>query len=962
MTYSRAVRFVCLLGLMILAGRFELASAQDARAARVTAQIQTGERVTIQKSMPRLVPQSEDLGRLSGGQNLGRMLLLLAPTQQQEQAAAQLVAQQHDASSPLFHKWLTPAQFGQQFGVATDDIEKVRQWLVGQGLAVHEVSQSQRFIVFSGTVSQVEQTFSTQMHSYSFKGAKFVANSSDIQIPAALAPVVRGVVRLHSDPRRSELKIGEKIRVNRKSGKIEGPYGLHFLAPADFATIYDVQPLYDAGVNGAGQSIAIVSRSSLVNTNTGVDGIQDIRDFRNVMGLPANDPQVIVNGDDPTTLSYNDTIEALLDTTWAGAVAPMAQIIVVASQSNFADGVDVSAAYIVDHNLAPIVSTSFGACEQNMGPTQTAFYNSLWQQAAAQGITSFVSAGDNGGAGCDDQSAGTFAANGVAVNGLASTPYDIAVGGTQFDDVNNPDAYWSITGDPTTLKSALSYIPEKVWNESSNDPFFISLWAGSGGVSTLYAKPDWQTANNVPNDGMRDLPDISLSAAGHTAYALCFEGSCSTPDYISVFPVAGTSGSSPAAAGVMALVLQKMGGQPQGLANYVFYKLANTSGVYHDIVNGDNKVPDPTGQYTVGYSAGIGYDLASGLGSMDVNALVNNWSSATATAGTTTSIALGSGQPNNIVHGTPVSFQVQVSCSGTNCAAPTGDVALQATGTAGDFAGLGAQKLNPATPASSATATTATIPGGSYSVSARYSGDGKYYTSTSGTVNLTVTPEATQMEMGGIASNSTLTTPLSIGYGEPLPLYVVVAGKSGQGHPSGQIGLTVDGNPTSAVGSDYQTPSTLTLNYGEHSGYFAGSSNVVGGRIERLPEHSIGTERRATSISGDLSGRQQFCAKPGDLHGEYHESGLVDFRRLSVGDGGTFRAGASFRADCAGEQRMRPVRGHGDDHRLHELSDRSGTRLSSCEPAVLRFVYDTGHIHQRRASIWSESVFRATRT
>ena len=224
---------------------------------------------------------------------------------------------------------------------------------------------------------------------------------------------------------------------------------------------------------------------------------------------------MIINGDDPGVLSYNDTIEALLDVTWAGAVAPGATIIGVASQSNFADGVDISAAYIVDHNLAPVMSTSFGNCEDSLGAVGLAFYNSLWQQAAAQGITSFVSAGDNGGAGCDSQSSGLFASHGLAVNGLASTPYNVAVGGTQFDDVANNDLYWTISSDPTTLQSAISYIPETVWNESSNDPFFTSLWAGSGGVSKIYNKPNWQGATGVPNDGKRDLPDISLAAAGH---------------------------------------------------------------------------------------------------------------------------------------------------------------------------------------------------------------------------------------------------------------------------------------------------------------------------------------------------------------------------------------------------------------------------------------------------------------
>ena len=330
--------------------------------------------------------------------------------------------------------------------------------------------------------------------------------------------------------------------------------------------------------------------------------------------------------------------EALLDVTWSGAVAPMAQIIFVVSQSNFADGIDASAAYIVDHNLAPVMSTSYGFCEQNLGPVQNAFYNSLWQQAAAEGITAFVSSGDSGGAGCDSPSGGLYA-SGVAVNGIGSTPYNVSVGGTQFDDTSNPSAYWSNTNDPTTLRSALGYIPEMAWNESNNDPTNPMLLSGGGGVSTIYAKPNWQTAAGVPNDGKRDLPDISLSASVHDGYLICIYGGCSYGNSY-LIPFGGTSAASPAAAGIMALVNQKLGGQRQGLANFVLYRLASTAGVYHDTTKGSNKVPDVNGQYTVGYSAGAGYDLATGLGSFDVNALVNHWQAASSTLGSTTKLKL----------------------------------------------------------------------------------------------------------------------------------------------------------------------------------------------------------------------------------------------------------------------------------------------------------------------------------
>ena len=516
-------------------------SPQSFAQSRITGTVNPDVQHEVPNSKSLLVARSLDNGRLDGSQALGRMVLMLAATEQQSLAAAALVAAQHDPSSPSYHTWLTPEQFGEEFGISAGDAETVKGWLEASGFTVHEIAKSRRFMIFSGNVAQVEQAFSTEMHSYSYNGNKFIANSANILIPAALAPVVRGVVRLYGDPHESLLKSGTKIGYDGTKNQIDGPRGLHFLAPADFASIYNVQPLYDAGLDGRGQTIAIVSRSSLELPYFNIHGLQDIRDFRQTMGLPANDPQIIVNGDDPMALSGGDTAEALLDVSWAGAVAPLAHIVVVASQSNFADGVDASAAYIVDHNLAPIMSTSFGSCEADMGSVQNAFYAALWQQAAAQGITSFVSSGDNGGAGCDAPGAGHFSYYGLAVNGLASTPYNVAVGGTQFDDVANPDAYWNPTNDPVTLKSVKGYIPEKVWNESSNDPWGVSLWAASGGVSSIYTKPDWQTATGVPNDGMRDIPDFSLSASSHDGYAVCFLGSCSNPNHKSLWSFGGTS-------------------------------------------------------------------------------------------------------------------------------------------------------------------------------------------------------------------------------------------------------------------------------------------------------------------------------------------------------------------------------------------------------------------------------------
>jgi hypothetical protein len=841
--FTSCAKVVC-VGIGLIAS--QIANAQS----RITEAVQDTQRIAVTGSSPkRLIGLSQDTGRLPVSQKLGRMVLLLAPTAAQDQAAADLVASQHDASSPLFHKWVTPIEFGQQFGVADTDSSQVSQWLVNQGLTVHQVSRSHRFIVFSGNVAQVENAFSTQMHSYSYKNKTFIANTTDIQLPSAFRNVVKGVVRLHSNPSSPTAVPGTKVHFTKSGGQFTFDVGSQGLAPADFAKIYNVQPLYNAGINGTGQSIAIVGRSNIQ--------IQDVRDFRNLLGLPVNDPQIIINGDDPGITT--DVREATLDVTWSGAVAPMAKIQFVVSESNFADGVDVSSAYIVDNNLAPVMSTSYGTCEADLGPVENAFYNSLWQQAAAQGITSFVAAGDNGGAGCDLPAGGLYSSGVLSVNGIASTPYNVAVGGTQFDDTANPNKYWSATNNPTTGESALGYIPEMVWNESSNDPNEILLYAGSGGISSIYLKPEWQTGVGVPNDGARDLPDISLSASLHDGYLLCQDGNCGYGNYF--YTYGGTSVSSPAAAGIMALVNQKMGGQPQGMANYVFYRLAKVAGVFHDTVKGNNKVPDPNGQYTVGYDAGKGYDLATGLGSMDVNALVNNWKAASSGVGSAVTLALGSGQSATVVHGKPITFLATVACSVTGtCAAPTGAVALSAASSTAATVGVGSSELIPLTDISVAHILSSVVPGGHYNVSARYSGDAKYSPSASNAIPVTVSAEKSQTVVGSVGGGTFATGPITVGYGESWPVAVVVAGNSGYGYPSGQITMTADGTPITNGGVyDYAAgtfaPSTMTLNYGENN-EAANLPNSQASTISYvLPTQALGagSHRLVATYPGDPS-------------------------------------------------------------------------------------------------------------
>ena len=614
-----------------------------------------------------------DRGPVPADLHLSRILLVLRRSAQQEAALRQLIDDLHDPSSLRYHQWLTPEQFGGKFGPAPADIDTIVKWLQSHGFGVSEVAAGRGTIEFSGTVAQVEEAFHTQIHHYLVGGELHMANASDPQIPAALAPVVAGVNSLHDFFKRPIAHSLKSLAETGGAPEFNASGGGNLVAPGDFWTIYNATPAINAGTTGAGVTIGIVGRSDILAS--------DIATFRTTYlpGYPNNFHQII-NGADPGDVSGDDS-ENTLDVEWAGATAPDATIkLVVSETTETTDGVDLSAQYIVDHNLADVVSASYGECEAALGATEDAFLASLWEQAAAQGITAAVSAGDEGSAGCDnpdasnDPSNPTVAQYGLQVNGLASTPYNVAVGGNEF---YNESSSWnsSMSSIPLPDTSAIGYIAEEAWNEScapddpSCTPATASLWAGSGGVSSCvtfdaqqnclagWPKPSWQSGvYGIPSDGARDLPDVSFTAAGHDAYLIEWQGA--------LYSVGGTSVSSPSFAGVMALIDQKTGIR-QGQANYVLYQLAaneygsagapnatnlascnGASGssvastcLFYDVTTGTNAVPcaggtpncsaTSSGTYGIlsGYNAAPGYDLTTGLGSLNITNLVNEWTS-----------------------------------------------------------------------------------------------------------------------------------------------------------------------------------------------------------------------------------------------------------------------------------------------------------------------------------------------
>jgi hypothetical protein len=792
--------------------------------ARITAAIDETQRVTLKGNTHPWAQAQFDAGPAPASLPMQRMLLVLKRSPEQQQALDQYLASVQDQNSPNFHKWLTPGQFGAHFGAAANDLGAITGWLQSHGMTVSHISRSGGTIEFSGTAGGVQAAFHTSIHKYTVNGQSHYANATDPEIPAALQPVVAGVAALHNFPSKGQAHIVGKGTGQYRHGATSQPAFTYedsnnnigqALVPDDLQTIYNAKPLLSGNnkVDGTGQTIAILARSDIDS--------YDIQQFRSLF-LPfatANPLQRAYNGISPQDTDSGDTVESTADVEYASAMAPNASLLLVISAStNSDDGIALSALYAVDNNLAPVITLSYGACEAALGTSGNQFYSELWEQAAAQGITVLVASDDAGAAGCDspdptgDPNNPAVATQGLAVNGLASTPFNLAVGGTLFNE-NGSTAYWASTND-VAFGSALSFLPEEAWNEScppstcsAGDATF---YASGGGVSTQYAKPSWQSGVGVPADGQRDLPDLALSAAGHDGYVLCFEESCDVWDgYFDFEVIGGTSLSTPSFAGVMALVNEKTGAA-QGQAAPVLYNLAAsqaetisqcnastpTSGIssciFQDVTEGNNDVPcaggspgcsaTETGAYGIltGYSATTGYDMVTGLGSVNVANLVNQWSTGIRIA-TLTTVTVS---PASITHGQPATLGVTVSAQ-TGSGTPAGDVTVTTNSSL-----TNAQALIEATLSNgSISGAFASLPGGSYQVSARYAGNGSFAPSTSAGVAVTVLPEASTTVIS-LTDQNGIVNPATVVYGAPVTLDIQSTGSSHQGIPTGTITVT----------------------------------------------------------------------------------------------------------------------------------------------------------------------------
>jgi hypothetical protein len=927
-----------LLTLSCLQARAQTTAAQSAAEqtkrvpARVTETVDDTNRVALRGNVHPHARAEFDRGAVADAQPVTRIMLLFQRSAEQEAALRQLMEEQQAKGTANYHAWLTPDDFGKKFGPADADVQAVTDWLTSRGFQNIKVGKGKTVVEFSGNVGQVRNAFGTEIHKYNVNGKEHFANVSNPQIPAALAPVLRGVVALHNfRPEPMYHRLGTFQR-NAKTGEVKPALTFtdvngtfYAMGPADFATIYNIPNT----ATGAGQSIAIVGQSNI--------NMQDVTAFRSIFGLPAYSPgqlNVILNGPDPGLVS-GDEGESDLDVEWAGAVAPAATIDFVVTESTDTDataGIDGSALYIVENNVAPILSESYGACESGLGTAGNAFYNALWQQAAAEGITVVISAGDNGSAACDNPA--NAASGGVAVSGLASTPFNVAMGGTDFDDANNQTTFWNAANTstaPPVPPSAKNYIPETTWNDScagtgitgcaglSSTAISLNSVAGSGGPSSVYTgslKPSWQTGLG---DTARDLPDVSLFSSdgqNKSFYIVCQsdqdipgDTGCDLNKFVTTSPfhdfqaVGGTSAATPTFAGIVALINQKLAtaGNPtprQGNVNYVLYGLAKTGAnvcnstgnalpnacVFNDVTKGNVSVACVAGKANCSnvstaanqfgamatikggtipaFNATAGYDLATGLGSVNVANLLTKWAAPTL-VGTTTTLT----GPSTGTIGAAATFTGTVAKS-SGTATPTGLVLLEDQTT-------GVSMASVPLPASGAfTITTTFLPAAAapYNVIAHYGGDGTFAASDSAAVPITVPKQNSNVVVSFVTASGAITTAAqNIAYGSPYILRVDVTNSSG---------TPCENATTGAVSFVCPTGSVQLLSNGSPLNDFPSAQNANVTSVANLNDRGFAEDQPIQLAPGTYSITASYTA---NANSSYNSSSTSNTLSVTVG-------------------------------------------------------------------------------
>lgn len=635
MTFRQRCSAVCFFSPLVMSGTLAVGQSAQSAARLVQGPINLGERVTLSGTVLPQANRQNDAGPLDAATPLHHMLLQLRRPDNRENAFKLLIEQQHDPASPMYHQWLSATQVGEQFGPNPDDVSAVTSWLGSQGFVVNKVSRSRMVVDFSGTAGQVTKAFSSPLHHLIVNGEQHIANMEEPRIPAALSPVIEGISTLNDfeaaahkalrPTSRTQAKLTSSAAAATPDAETSDPK-VHGIVPDDIHTIYDFKPAFREGFTGKGQRIAVAEPADLYS-------VEDWNTFRTTFGLSRYKYGKLIQthpggctdpGSRPDAPFYG--IEVASNAEWASAGAPNATIEVASCAGDEVGyGVLKAVLGLVDEDEPPsAISISYIRCESAVGPATEATIRYAYQQAASEGISVFSTAADVGGSACDF--AVPVSETGLSVSAYASTPYNVAVGGSEFTEVFNGTTaqYWRTT-DRASYGSANSYIPEAALNYSCGSTLlanyfgfavsygangfcnsdigqnFLNSFASGGGASGCaygqassdpsqpavsgtckgYAKPIYQKGTlGVPTDGLRDLPDISIIAPVlDNFFIICYSdpanpyGVPCTGDPLTWETDYGTAASTPILAGVQALINEHEGA-PQGNPNYVYYALA----------------------------------------------------------------------------------------------------------------------------------------------------------------------------------------------------------------------------------------------------------------------------------------------------------------------------------------------------------------------------------------------------
>ena len=827
---------------------------QTGPASRIAGVWQASSAVLLPASKPPAVGDGVDLGLAPGSTRLDRMILLLEPSAAQRAALdAELVAQQTTGSCE-YHHWLTPQQFASAYANSIADVNVVAPWLRAQGFTVAPLPTARGWIEFSGTAAQVTQTFGATIHAYSTATGTRYAVRSAVSVPAALSPVIHGIVSL--DGSKAAAAITSPLSMTAPASALAEETDAsraEALTPQLAA-----QSIHLKGIpQGAGESIAIAGRSNIQP--------EDVAAFRSTFGLPASPVTIELAGTDPGLNS--DRVAVEFAASWAGAAAPAARIVVVPAGSTAAtDGVDLALASIIDRSLAHTLLVGYSACEAALSESHQAFYAALYRQASAQGIAAIAATGDSGAAACHAAGVNVPVSTGYAVNALAATPWNTAVGAAALSEAGASGfAAWSPV--------------------NTADP----LYATGGGRSATYAAPAWQVG--LSGSPSRSLPDLSFPTAVDSAmsrgFAFCFSGSAS-PSGCSLMRAGGSGAAAAIFAGVSAAIAQQNG--PQGNLAPRLYMLRSREGVFSDVQAGSARLTCAAGTQgcdrsgTLGYDAASGYDLASGLGVPDSAELLKAWPQ----VGSATSIV------NLTVSPTEPNQTYNPQAAITLTATITGGAGTP-TGTVDFFDQKTNSNLGSSTLDASGTASLGlqgNMPQGGNTIIAKYLGDSNYAANSSSALTINIQPSTTTTTV------TPATTTPKVGTAFKVQATIAVGSPpAGAVAPTGNVTLTVDGlNYAISAATTSGGVTTASFNVtisstGSHNlqAVYAGDSNYDNSTSAavavNVASNTAGVTLAVSPVQGTYnpSASLTFTATVASQSGGTMPTGSVNFANQSTG-------------------------------------------------------------------------------